>query len=128
MLGLIIGGFCRGLGEAASGRGPEFSGWKPSRSKLILSLLNSDLVIGAYVGCFALALEYVFIMSDSGGRIGQSFLVVIHVRKTFLSQSKDLSPLFIERLIEWQRINSLKSIVKNYVELRGYFACFHVHH
>jgi hypothetical protein len=73
VLGLVVGGFCRGLGEAASGRGPGFSGWKLSGSKLIPSLSNSDLVIGAYVGCFALALEYVFIMSDSGGRIGQSF-------------------------------------------------------
>ncbi len=73
MLGLVVGGFCRGLGEAASGKGPGFSGWKPSGPKLIPSLSNSDLVTGAYVGCFALALEYVFIMSDSGGRIGQSF-------------------------------------------------------
>ncbi len=73
-LGLVLGGFCIRLGTAVSGRGPGFSGWKPSGSKLNPSLSKSVLVMGAYVACFAFASEYAFIMPDSGGRIGQSFL------------------------------------------------------
>ncbi len=72
-LGLVIGGFCIRLGTAASGKGPGFSGWKPSGSKLNPSLTKSVLVMGAYVAYFAFASEHAFIMSDSGGRIGQLF-------------------------------------------------------
>ena len=72
-LGLVVGGFRIRLGTAASGRGPGFSGWKPSGSKLNQSFTKSVLVMGAYFACFALASEYAFIMSDSGGRIGQLF-------------------------------------------------------